>query len=57
METIKQDHFLVLQIPTRQHLLSYPLARLSPQKAAVETIKNEKTGMHPPYMDAINGIK
>ena len=41
MESIKKDHSVVSQIPTRRQLLPYPPSKLSPQKTAVETTQKE----------------
>ena len=38
IESMKKNHSVVSQIPTRRQLLPYPLSKSSPQKTAVETV-------------------
>ena len=41
IESMKKDHSVVSQIPTRRQLFLYPPSKLSPQKTAVETTQKE----------------
>ena len=41
IESMRKDHSVVSQIPTRQQLLPYPPSKLSPQTTAVESTQKE----------------
>ena len=41
IESMKKDHSVASQIPTRRQLLLYSPSKLSPQKTAVETTQKE----------------